>query len=360
MKETALKLGTIEGIWEGLVGILAKIEGRWRQGIELRKHAYQCRLEKRAHFAANILRSLALEDDIQGIRPSLYLVEDGLLFLQLVEMARHYDGLMAYSPTQKSFYFQHYSSTRALAVLCANPSAPRSVDFLELRDLFVGHPSDECPTNNATMSSTAVDICYTSLYWTRVQVSTRMKSYNVALKNLDLAHHHLAQIKKVGRQDPFSQMTKSRYEIWFTYLRDCRIYLQAMLKDYKNALLGATKRLDDRKYWCGCAGALAELGVLKRLSGDLQGALEDFNASARASADLSLDRKGCDVFRSQVLKHRGYVKFLMDDKTGAKEDAECAKNLLEPRIDLRQLCDSLDCTYWILRYQHVNYLGFSL
>ncbi|CAM6085547.1 unnamed protein product [Calypogeia fissa] len=345
-KEIRLKLGAIEAIWEGLVDILAKMEGQWQ-----RKARPRWELEERAHSAVTILCNLALEEDLPETRPSLSCIHDGLLFLQLVRMARH----MAHSLN----WCEEYSSTRALAVLSYDRSKPRPVDFLSLQDWSIKFPSDEFPTSKATMLSAAVDICYVSLYWTRVQLYARMKSYPEALTNLDLAHHQFSMIMKLKRRDSSYQMLNPADEIWVPYrpaqmvLRDCRIYLQAMLEDYGNALLSATERLNDKTYWPKRVGALAELGVLKRLSGDLQGALDNLNASA----DLFPEMQCPEPFQSDVLKHRGYVKLLMDDKTGAKEDADAAKKLKELHINLEEDETRL---YWRLRNLQVNYLGFTL
>ncbi|CAM6091706.1 unnamed protein product [Calypogeia fissa] len=361
VKEIRVELGAVEGIWEGLVDILAKMEGRWRS-----KEKALWKLEKQAFPAARILSNLALEEDLRESRPSLSCVEDGLLFLQLVEMARHQAQLMRFTlrHPKGSYFDQHYSSTRALAVVYSDPSKPRSADIQVLCDSFIQNfPSLECPsTPKATMTSAAVEICYFTLYWTRVQLYTRMRSYPEALTNLDLAQDHLSLIMKMERQDPFFQMSDSRREIRLTYgpapmvLRDCRIYLQAMLKDYGNALLSATERLNDKECRRGSMGALADLGVLKRLSGDLQGALQDLSASA----DLFAEIKGEECFKHKVLKHRGYVKFLMDDKTGAKEDAESAKKLKGLWTKLEKLKDPPDRHFWTLRTLEVNYLGFTL
>ncbi|CAM6091703.1 unnamed protein product [Calypogeia fissa] len=210
------------------------------------------------------------------------------------------------------------------------------------------------------MVSAAVDICYVGLYWTRVQLYARMKSYAEALTNLDLAQHHLSLIMKLERRDSSYQMFDPKREILLSYgyaptvLRDCRIYLQAMLEDYGNALVSATERLTDKKYWPPTGAALAELGVLKRLSGDLQGALDNLNASA----DLFPKMRCTALFQSEVLKHRDYVKFLMDDKRGAKEDA--AKKLMELHINLEKGGDPPTRRFWTLRNLQVNYLGFTI
>ncbi|CAM6091702.1 unnamed protein product [Calypogeia fissa] len=212
------------------------------------------------------------------------------------------------------------------------------------------------------MVSAAVDFCYVSLHWTRVQLYARMKSYAEALTNLDLAQHHLSLTMKLERRDLSYHTLDSKHEIWLSFrpapmvLRDCRIYIQAALEDYGNALLSATERLDDKKYCPGRMSAMAELGVLKRLSGDLQGALDDLNACA----DLFAEMKAMGLFKSEVLKHRGYVKFLMDDKTGAKEDADAAKKLTELDIYLEKCSDPAECQFWSLRNLKVNYLGFTL
>ncbi|CAM6091705.1 unnamed protein product [Calypogeia fissa] len=167
---------------------------------------------------------------------------------------------------------------------------------------------------------------------------------------------------ELKRRDSSYQMLDPKREILLSYeyaptvLRDCRIYLQAMLEDYGNALVSATERLGDKEYWPPPGAALAELGILKRLSGDLQGALDNLNASA----DLFPEMRCPEPFQSDVLKHRGYVKFLMDDKTGAKEDADAAKKLKELHINLEIGADPPTYQFWTLRNLQVNYLGFTI
>ncbi|CAM6091704.1 unnamed protein product [Calypogeia fissa] len=348
-KEIRLKLGANEPIWKGLVDILAKMEGQWQ-----REAWSRWELEERAHSALTILCNLALEEDLRETRPSLSCIHDRLLFLQLVQMSRH--------TTLRLNWCEEYSSTRALAVLYSDRSKPRPADFLSLQDWCIKLPSDEFPTSKATMISAVVDRCYVSLYWTRVQLYARMKSYSEALTNLDLAHHHLSLIMKLKRRDSSYQVFDTKHGIWLSswpaplVLRDCRIYLQAMLEDYGNALVSATERLADKGYGPQPGAALAELGVLKRLSGDLQGALDNLNASA----DLFAEMKCTALFKSEVLKHRGYVKFLMDDKTGAKEDADAAKKLMELHLNLEKGGDDPTRQFWTLRNLQVNYLGFTI
>ena len=93
------------------------------------------------------------------------------------------------------------------------------------------------------------------------------------------------------------------------------------------------------------SGALQERGVLKcMIMGDLDGALADLNESLALTAD-----------GYEVLKHRGYVKFLMDDKEGARIDAERALNVEPRRVDyFRYGCGP------VLGLTPVEFLGYNL
>ncbi|CAM6094346.1 unnamed protein product [Calypogeia fissa] len=84
------------------------------------------------------------------------------------------------------------------------------------------------------------------------------------------------------------------------------------LGDFQGALKDFNSVIEkDRTAW-----HLRERGVLKRLMADLQGALADLNES------LKLEFKPDDHY--EILKQRGFVKFLMEDEKGVHSDAERA------------------------------------
>ncbi|KAL3700891.1 hypothetical protein R1sor_018913 [Riccia sorocarpa] len=119
-----------------------------------------------------------------------------------------------------------------------------------------------------------------------------------------------------------------------------RMYVKAMLEDYEGALADADKALQIDPFY---PFYLQERGVLKIRMGDLQGALADLN---RADGD---DYK--------TLKHRGYVKFLLKDEQGARNDAIRALRLKSSTASgaepLSVPNDSLSCV-------PVKYLDFQL
>ncbi|CAM6121861.1 unnamed protein product [Calypogeia fissa] len=77
---------------------------------------------------------------------------------------------------------------------------------------------------------------------------------------------------------------------------------------------------------------LQERGILKRMTGDLHGALKDLSASLKAYGKLvdlrhpqSGDIKYC---KYNGLKHRGFVKLLLGDMDGAQKDGAMAMKLI--------------------------------
>lgn len=118
------------------------------------------------------------------------------------------------------------------------------------------------------------------------------------------------------------------------------MYVKAMLQDYEGALSDANKALQLDPYY---PFYLQERGVLKIKMGDLKGALADLN-------------KG-DGDDYKTLKHRGYVKYLLKDEQGARNDAVRALRIKSSSASSAEpVCipnDSLSCTT-------VKYLDFEL
>ncbi|CAM6126395.1 unnamed protein product [Calypogeia fissa] len=92
-------------------------------------------------------------------------------------------------------------------------------------------------------------------------------------------------------------------------------HFQVMKKVTEKDLSGALPLWDDfDARVCGYYDRgyfLLERGILKRMVGDVNGALEDL------TVELKYDWN--DYERS---KHRGYVKFLLGDTDGARKDAK--------------------------------------
>ncbi|CAM6111202.1 unnamed protein product [Calypogeia fissa] len=92
----------------------------------------------------------------------------------------------------------------------------------------------------------------------------------------------------------------------------CRCTVRARLGDFQGALVDSNCIIEKQR----TAFDLQERGVLKRMMGDLSGALEDLNESLVLGPD-----------DYEVLKHRGFVRFLMKDDDGACADAERAQSI---------------------------------
>ncbi|CAM6096025.1 unnamed protein product [Calypogeia fissa] len=99
-----------------------------------------------------------------------------------------------------------------------------------------------------------------------------------------------------------------------------RIFVKAKLGDLEGALDDANEALTmvdgDRVF------LLQERGIFKTMMGDLDGALSDL--------DEGLELEPNDYER---LKHRDYVKFLLNDMDGARADAEWAFSVQSSRVD---------------------------
>lgn len=153
--------------------------------------------------------------------------------------------------------------------------------------------------------------------------------------------------------------------------RYMRIYVQALSKDYVAALLGVSsniKRIGENVH------DLVDRAVLKRLSGDLQGALDDLNATLPFASgefcyahehnmiehqaykkSVVLNGKFCYFHQYDIFSNRGYMKYLMGNNVGATRDSESAQQqhmLRQSRVvhyvDMRTL-----------RKQPMKYLNFS-
>ncbi|CAM6099872.1 unnamed protein product [Calypogeia fissa] len=94
--------------------------------------------------------------------------------------------------------------------------------------------------------------------------------------------------------------------------------VRAMLGDFQGALVDSNSIIEKQH----TAFNFQESGVLKRMMGDFPGALEDLNES------LVLDPDDYEV-----LKHRGFVRFLMNDDHGACADAERAQRIKRRRVE---------------------------
>ncbi|KAL2629197.1 hypothetical protein R1flu_013883 [Riccia fluitans] len=119
-----------------------------------------------------------------------------------------------------------------------------------------------------------------------------------------------------------------------------RMFVKAMLHNYEGALSDANKALQIDPFY---PFYLQERGVLKIKMGDLQGALADLNRG--------------DGEDYKTLKHRGYVKFLLKDEQGARNDAIRALRIKSSAASgTEPVCipnDSLSCA-------SVKYLDFHL
>jgi hypothetical protein len=78
--------------------------------------------------------------------------------------------------------------------------------------------------------------------------------------------------------------------------------------------------------------------------GDLEGALEDLNEDLKP-----------DVDDYEMLKHRGLIKFLLDDKEGACFDAERASVVRPSRVNCHNYGRNLS-----LGMASVKFLGYLL
>ncbi|KAG6547333.1 hypothetical protein Mapa_011270 [Marchantia paleacea] len=87
-----------------------------------------------------------------------------------------------------------------------------------------------------------------------------------------------------------------------------------------------------------------ERGVVKRIKGDYEGSLSDF--------DIGNSREPLDY---DLLKHRGYTKFLLGDETGAKADAERALLVMDASVFSPYYATN---RHFVLGYWSVEYLGY--
>ncbi|KAG6555474.1 hypothetical protein Mapa_002709 [Marchantia paleacea] len=155
------------------------------------------------------------------------------------------------------------------------------------------------------------------------------KARGCAKKMLGLFAEALVDFDSTLRWDPKDDSVYSE-----------RMYVKAMLQDFEGALSDANKALQLDPYY---PFYLQERGVLKIKMGDLKGALADLN-------------KG-DGDDYKTLKHRGYVKYLLKDEQGARNDAVRALRIKSSTASSAEpVCipnDSLSCTT-------VKYLDFEL
>lgn len=171
--ENRMKVGAIEGCLEGLGDIIANMKGTW-QAIDNKED--RRKLKARASIAAGILGELSLENQLRENIAPVPGLEEGLLFLELVEVAtnEYHRGKKWYLPI---------NSTSALAMLRLNPPELPTLDcILEAR----GGP--------LSLAFSLPDL-YFNIYWTRVEALTRMGAYKEALQNLDLARHYADKIQ---------------------------------------------------------------------------------------------------------------------------------------------------------------------
>ncbi|KAG6547331.1 hypothetical protein Mapa_011268 [Marchantia paleacea] len=89
-----------------------------------------------------------------------------------------------------------------------------------------------------------------------------------------------------------------------------------------------------------------ERGVVKRIKGDYEGSLSDFDKS-----------NSLGPLDYEVLKQRGYTKFLLGDETGAKADAEQALLVMDASVFSPYY---VTLRHMALGFSPVEYLGYHL
>ncbi|CAM6094350.1 unnamed protein product [Calypogeia fissa] len=94
-----------------------------------------------------------------------------------------------------------------------------------------------------------------------------------------------------------------------------RCTVRARLGDFQGALVDSNSIIEKQR----TPFDLQESGVLKRMMGDLSGAMEDLNE--------------CDPEDYEIVKHKAFVRFLLKDEIGARVDAEKARSVKPSRVD---------------------------
>ncbi|CAM6084431.1 unnamed protein product [Calypogeia fissa] len=163
----------VEGGLEGLRDILHNIERAWRGGCE---NNFRCELEKRACLAARILGKLALDKELRETIALLPGVQEGLLFLQIIEMWKsgiHSDSVC--------------NSTRALTIIYVNfeyarLACPQAVE--ELQRVL-------CSDQFSSSKRMAVheEEVYATVYCVRALAHVKVGAHDEALADLDVASH---------------------------------------------------------------------------------------------------------------------------------------------------------------------------
>lgn len=121
-----------------------------------------------------------------------------------------------------------------------------------------------------------------------------------------------------------------------------------MSDDHAGALFLANKVVE-----AGGNHLLIQRGIVKRMAKDFQGALNDFNVALDC-----LTTEGWETHYT-ILKHRGYVKYLMGDEAGAREDAEAAQ-LNSKLIQSQMFYQENFRVLWEFELLPLSYLGYSL
>ncbi|CAM6084438.1 unnamed protein product [Calypogeia fissa] len=390
----------VEGGLVGLRDILHKMEGAWRGTGE---ESLRCELENRACLAARILGELALDTELRKTIASLPGVQKGLLFWQVIEMSK--SGIMELTIFGGSRWGSDCYSTRALTIIYVNSEDARLACSPALERLPGVFCSDQF-SSSKEMAAHEEEV-YATVYWVRAVAHVEVGAYEEALADLEVASPHLDRFLLAGHgrystlplEDDNPRLIRElclRHSYWkrrslrtprnwltddeATYkLRQFRVFLKAMSGDYKGALLGANENVEDTEMGWDCllkANALVERGVVRRLSNDWRGALEDFNKAMknicngrthRASFDEWINQGAFSVLMAvyNILKHGGYVMYLMEDEAQALLLAKSAQKL---KLQLTQKLgypgypeETKDFTsVFQLRRLPVNYLGFAL
>ncbi|CAM6111170.1 unnamed protein product [Calypogeia fissa] len=295
----------IEGFSEGLVQILANIKVAWQATSD---HKERNILEARAYAAATILSNLALDKELkEAIKPPLPGVEEGLRFLQNIEMS----SVSAAFLSRKALH--PIQSTRALTILYSDRLDEILTDLPgTVLELTSHHESDPSPSTLKSL----VGAVYFSVYWTRLGAFLDMGAHRQAIASLDLADQYLDELLNLdlGHDPCLAIPVPHDHNLYYSQqatvlLRDWRKFLQGMLKDSG----GTLKSLEE--YMHGYKHILVKRGVLRKLSGDSQAALPDlklvFNVAMKENVDAAM--KASIVHDSDAYvawKLRCYVKYL--------------------------------------------------
>lgn len=150
-----------------------------------------------------------------------------------------------------------------------------------------------------------------------------------ALLSLGMYHEALVDLDAANRLDPESATTWS-----------FRSFVKTMLQDFEGALPDADRAVELEPEY---AGRWQERGILRRIMGDLHGALEDLNKAIELDPDEEGDY--------ELLKHRGYTKFLLRDEAGARADAEWAIRVTPEYVTYGRM----PCGLYCLPVKYLNY-----